>query len=320
MFQQIFIFATLLASSTIMARYINPQCQPIGENMCKDLDQNYVQTSFPNFMNHSSADVAERELSQYSDIIESGCSGVLQMFLCSLYIPICNPRVGKRIPPCKSLCQQARSGCEPLLNSAHIRWPHSMNCDRFPEENSGELCVSPDPRQPAPKTPIDEVEANRIPSKRTSSNKGKYLSRLLIDLKSILIYNNFKTMKPNQIFNPFYFFLFSDRIPSIAKKDLKPMEEVKLVCPTNKQILVRKTRHFPEKNTECCPVDSLAEISKRCNGKQNCDVILDKNVIGAGCVATMKKTSVKYKCVSLEHSVKYHRSIGCRKTDKNGIL
>ena len=103
-------------------------------------------------------------------------------------------------------------------------------------------------------------------------------------------------------------------------KDLKSMEEVKLVCPSNKQILVRKTRHFPERNTQCCPVDSLFEISKRCNGKQSCDIILDKDVVGAGCVATMKKTSVKYKCVSMRHSVKYRKSIGCRKNDKNGIL
>lgn len=115
-------------------------------------------------------------------------------------------------------------------------------------------------------------------------------------------------------------FLFTDKIRTIAMKDLQPKEEVKLVCPANKQILVRKTRHFPERNTQCCPVDSLFEISKRCNGKQSCDVILDKDVIGADCVATMKKTSVKYKCVSKRHSVKYRKSIGCRKTGKNDIL
>lgn len=173
------VLATLMASSN--ARYAPNQCQPVRMKMCNDLDPaNYVLTSFPNFMNHSSADVAETELSRYTDIIESGCSAVLQMFLCSLYIPICKPRVGKRIPPCKSLCQQARSGCEPLLNSAHIRWPYSMDCDRFPEENSGELCVSLPSPQPAVKTPIDEVEANRIPSKRTTFKKGKYLYDLKI--------------------------------------------------------------------------------------------------------------------------------------------
>lgn len=172
----IYAVALSLAITAVNGRYTNKEeCEPVRMKMCNDLDPaNYIYTSFPNFMNHSSSEVAEKELSRYTDIIESGCSSVLQMFLCSLYIPICKPRIGKRIPPCRSLCQEARSGCEPLLNSAHIRWPHSMSCDHFPEENSGELCISlPDP-QPAVKT-IDEVEANRIPSKRTTIRKGKYL-------------------------------------------------------------------------------------------------------------------------------------------------
>ena len=114
-------------------------------------------------------------------------------------------------------------------------------------------------------------------------------------------------------------FLFTDKLPSIAKKDLKPLEEVVLECPVGKQIMVRKVRHFPEHNTECCPVESKYKISKGCNGKAKCEIILDKNVIGAGCVATMKKTSVKYKCVELGHKVNMPKLRRCRKNNKNGI-
>ena len=152
------------------------KCVPVRTEMCRNLDpKNWVRTSFPNFMNHSSSIVAERELKQYYDIIDSNCSPYLTTFLCSLYMPICKPGIGSRIPPCKSLCQAARTGCEPLLNSAHIRWPYSMDCNRFPDENSGALCINLPETEPTPK-PKDEVEANQIPSKRTSVLKKGEIS------------------------------------------------------------------------------------------------------------------------------------------------
>jgi len=338
----IYILVTLIASTA--ARYTSYQCEPVRMKMCNDLDpQNYVRTSFPNFMNHSSQDVAQRELSHYSGIIDSGCSSVLKMFLCTLYIPICKIGVGQRIPPCKSLCQAARSGCEPLLNSAHIRWPHSMDCDRFPDENSGDLCIS-QPETPPKKVNTDEVEIkdNQIPSKRTTIKKGKHFFTKLYSISRKSVFLNysaffFKENNPEPIVDiegsyclikkMFSLDLLNQRCicsilgkaPTIAKKQLKPMQEVELKCNEDKQIMVRKVRHWPEQNTECCPVDTHEEISKRCNGKQNCEVILDKSILGAGCVATMKKTSVKYKCVSKLHDVSYRESIGCRKKTTNGI-
>lgn len=167
----IFILVATIASTT--ARYTPNRCEQVNVKMCNDLDPaNYVQTSFPNFMNHSTQEIAQKELLQYTEIIDSGCSSVLKMFLCTLYIPICKVGLGSRIPPCKSLCQSARRGCEPLLNSAHIRWPHSMNCDQFPDENSGELCIS-QPETPAKKPNTEEVN-NQIPARRTTIKKGKH--------------------------------------------------------------------------------------------------------------------------------------------------
>uniref|UniRef100_A0A069DLR6 SFRP (Secreted Frizzled related protein) n=1 Tax=Clytia hemisphaerica TaxID=252671 RepID=A0A069DLR6_9CNID len=277
---QLQLLCLAILCTVTFARYAPSyqRCEPVRVEMCRNLDpKNWVRTSFPNFMNHSSSIVAERELKQYYDIIDSNCSPYLTTFLCSLYMPICKAGIG-RIPPCKSLCQAARSGCEPLLNSAHIRWPYSMNCDQFPD--SGQLCIDLPETAPTPKA-LDEVEANQIPSKRTVIKK--------------------------------------DKLPSIAKKDLKPLEEVVLECPADKPIMVRKIRHFPERNTDCCPVDSTEKISRGCNGKQKCEIILDENVIGHGCVTSMEKTFVKYKCVGLQHNVKTRKSIGCRKNNKNGI-
>ena len=115
------------------------------------------------------------------------------------------------------------------------------------------------------------------------------------------------------------YILFLGNSPTIAKKHLRPMQEVELKCDGGKQILIKKVRHWPEKNEECCPANTLKKISSICNGKQSCDIILDKSIIKAGCVATMKKTSVKYWCVSKMPDVSFRKMIGCRKKSKNII-
>lgn len=267
----------------VTARFVpyENQCVDVKAKICQQLDpENYLYTSFPNFMNHTSQFTATKELENYLPVIVSGCSNALQMFLCSLYIPICNPNVGKRIPPCKSLCQAARQGCEPLLNSAHIRWPSSMECHHFPDENSGELCVS----LPNPQPSVQSVEP-----------------------KDALVKNKIQSQKRTR------------KVSATVhlKKELKPMQEVVMSCPSNRQISVRKVWHWPEFNADCCPIDTLERISKRCNGKQNCAIIFDKHTITAGCVATMKKTAVKYKCVSKSRDVIFRKSLGCNPKHKN---
>ena len=62
------------------------------------------------------------------------------------------------IPPCRSLCESAREGCEELLNRIGFDWPESLQCERFPERDEG-ICVganrteSPPPRVMPTTTP-----------------------------------------------------------------------------------------------------------------------------------------------------------------------
>lgn len=131
----------------VNGQFTQKRCLPVRTPMCKELDpKNYILTSFPNFLNQTVYEQVNDELNQYTPLIETNCSPFIKMFLCSLYVPICKPGVGMKIPPCRSLCEKSREGCEVLLNAAHIKWPDSMRCELFPKQDEHPLCISlPDP-------------------------------------------------------------------------------------------------------------------------------------------------------------------------------
>ncbi|NXU80777.1 SFRP3 protein, partial [Oreotrochilus melanogaster] len=51
-------------------------------------------------------------------------------FLCAMYAPICTIDFQHEpIKPCKSVCERARAGCEPVLIRYRHAWPESLACD-----------------------------------------------------------------------------------------------------------------------------------------------------------------------------------------------
>ncbi|XP_068179074.1 uncharacterized protein [Antennarius striatus] len=106
-------------------------CQPITIPLCKDLP--YSDTVMPNILGHRNQDDAGLEVHQFFPLIKVGCSPQLKPFLCSVYTPECVS--GKPRPPCKTLCEQARSGCESLMNRFGFQWPESLRCDAFTTES-----------------------------------------------------------------------------------------------------------------------------------------------------------------------------------------
>nr|KAG5702741.1 hypothetical protein BaRGS_003615 [Batillaria attramentaria] len=103
--------------------------------MCKDIQ--YNETIMPNLLNHVKQDDAGLEVHQFFPLVKVQCSPQLKFFLCSMYVPVCTV-LDKAIPPCRSLCNQARTGCESLINKFGFKWPESLRCEKFP--TSG-LCV-----------------------------------------------------------------------------------------------------------------------------------------------------------------------------------
>jgi len=91
----------------------------------------------PNLLNHQKQDDAGLEVHQFFPLVKVQCSPFLKFFLCTMYVPVCTV-LEDPIPPCRSLCIEARDGCETLMNRFGFHWPENLDCSKFPVDG---LCV-----------------------------------------------------------------------------------------------------------------------------------------------------------------------------------
>ena len=115
-----------------------PICQPISIPLCTDIA--YNQTIMPNLLGHTNQEDAGLEVHQFYPLVKVQCSAELKFFLCSMYAPVCTV-LEQALPPCRSLCERARQGCEALMNKFGFQWPDTLKCEKFPVHGAGELCV-----------------------------------------------------------------------------------------------------------------------------------------------------------------------------------
>lgn len=113
------------------------RCELIRIPFCMDLQ--YNETIMPNLLDHENQEVAGLDVHQYFPLVKVKCSPALQLFLCSLFFPLCTV-LDKPLPPCRSLCTSARIGCESLMNNFGFPWPDNFDCDKFPESGKSDLC------------------------------------------------------------------------------------------------------------------------------------------------------------------------------------
>ncbi|XP_060786134.1 frizzled-7a [Neoarius graeffei] len=113
-------------------------CQPISIPLCTDIA--YNQTIMPNLLGHTNQEDAGLEVHQFYPLVKVQCSADLKFFLCSMYAPVCTV-LEQAIPPCRSLCERARQGCEALMNKFGFQWPERLRCENFPVHGAGEICV-----------------------------------------------------------------------------------------------------------------------------------------------------------------------------------
>ncbi|XP_040901254.1 uncharacterized protein LOC121186553 isoform X1 [Toxotes jaculatrix] len=113
-------------------------CQTISVPLCKDLP--YTETVLPNVLGHKTQEEAGLEIHQFAPLVKVECSPHLKSFLCSVYTPECVS--GQARPPCRTLCEQARSGCEPLMNKFGFKWPETLRCEAFTMESCEHFGVS----------------------------------------------------------------------------------------------------------------------------------------------------------------------------------
>uniref|UniRef100_A0A667Y9K7 FZ domain-containing protein n=1 Tax=Myripristis murdjan TaxID=586833 RepID=A0A667Y9K7_9TELE len=110
-----------------------PSCKPVMVSFCEGVGYN---TSM-----HPNGDDAGLEIHQFFPLVKVQCSPHLRPFLCSIYAPECTS--GQARPPCKTLCEQARSGCEPLMNKFGFQWPESLKCDALSTESCEHVSLRP---------------------------------------------------------------------------------------------------------------------------------------------------------------------------------
>ncbi len=103
-------------------------CQPISIPLCTDIQ--YNQTIMPNLLGHTNQEDAGLEVHQFYPLVKVQCSQDLKFFLCSMYAPVCTV-LEQAIPPCRSLCERARQGCEALMNKFGFQWPERLRCENF---------------------------------------------------------------------------------------------------------------------------------------------------------------------------------------------
>uniref|UniRef100_A0A182T7C3 FZ domain-containing protein n=1 Tax=Anopheles maculatus TaxID=74869 RepID=A0A182T7C3_9DIPT len=118
----------------------NSRCEEITIPMCRGIGYNL--TSFPNEMNHETQEEAGLEVHQFWPLVEIKCSPDLKFFLCSMYTPICIEDYHKPLPVCRSVCERARAGCAPIMESYSFNWPERMACENLPVSgDSDNLCM-----------------------------------------------------------------------------------------------------------------------------------------------------------------------------------
>ncbi|XP_018557975.1 frizzled-2 [Lates calcarifer] len=128
-------------------------CQPITIPLCTDIA--YNQTIMPNLVGHYNQEDAGLEVHQFYPLVKVQCSPELKFFLCSMYAPVCTV-LEKAIPPCRSICERAKQGCEALMNKFGFQWPDRLRCENFPVLGDGQICVGQNDSSPTnpPITPV----------------------------------------------------------------------------------------------------------------------------------------------------------------------
>lgn len=119
------------------------KCDRITVALCQDTPYNY--TRMPNMLGHFNQDMVSIAVQEYKPLIEVQCSEHLKFFLCSIFTPMCTDTVDVTVTSCRSVCEEVKRSCLPLLKNFGFSWPDMLNCSQFPTKGSGAICMDPLP-------------------------------------------------------------------------------------------------------------------------------------------------------------------------------
>ncbi|XP_057553233.1 secreted frizzled-related protein 1 isoform X1 [Hippopotamus amphibius kiboko] len=116
-----------------------PQCVdiPVDLRLCHNVG--YKRMVLPNLLEHETMAEVKQQASSWVPLLNKNCHIGTQVFLCSLFAPVC---LDRPIYPCRWLCEAVRDSCEPVMQFFGFYWPEMLKCDKFPE---GDVCIAMTP-------------------------------------------------------------------------------------------------------------------------------------------------------------------------------
>ncbi|KAL0182355.1 hypothetical protein M9458_021730, partial [Cirrhinus mrigala] len=99
----------------------SPQCMPIPEDLRLCYNVGYHQMLLPNLLDHETIAEVKQQAGSWVPLVHKACHPGTQVFLCSLFAPVC---LDRPIYPCRWLCT-------PIMQA--------FGCDKFP---LSDVCLS----------------------------------------------------------------------------------------------------------------------------------------------------------------------------------
>uniref|UniRef100_A0A8C0HQH4 Corin, serine peptidase n=1 Tax=Buteo japonicus TaxID=224669 RepID=A0A8C0HQH4_9AVES len=122
-------------------------CINITNSQCQMLPYNY--TTITSVLSIVKSNEMEKFLKFFSYLNRLSCYRHIMLFGCSLALPECisDGDDSRGLLPCRTFCEAAKEGCEPVLGMVNASWPEFLKCSQFQNETENDttirLCFSP---------------------------------------------------------------------------------------------------------------------------------------------------------------------------------
>ncbi|KAH7641122.1 Secreted frizzled- protein 5 [Dermatophagoides farinae] len=142
-----------------------PKCVHIPANLTLCHGIKYNEMRIPNLLYHETINEVIEQSSSWIQLIKIGCHPDTQLFLCSLFSPVC---LDQTIPPCRSLCENVKQSCEPSMLIHGYSWPPMMQCNLFPIENN--MCIE---SQQVTSGPSSSIRGNKQQTNKNDQSNNR---------------------------------------------------------------------------------------------------------------------------------------------------
>uniref|UniRef100_A0A8V0YMI6 Corin, serine peptidase n=1 Tax=Gallus gallus TaxID=9031 RepID=A0A8V0YMI6_CHICK len=122
-------------------------CINITNSQCQMLPYNY--TTLTSVLSIVKSTEMEKFLKFFSYLSRLSCYQHIMLFGCSLALPECisDGDDSRVLLPCRTFCEAAKEGCEPVLGMVNASWPEFLKCSQFHNQTENDttarVCFSP---------------------------------------------------------------------------------------------------------------------------------------------------------------------------------